>query len=128
MTASTLPHAVVWTDHQHAEIIRFDSEYSDTRKLRAHAHPTGQHGSGVRAEHEFMADVCAAIEAVPQVLVTGSHQALSDFRHYVDKHRPQVGQHIVGYEVVGSLTDGQRLAQARKYFVDRETLAPRARG
>jgi len=117
--------ATVWTDHNHAEITRFDSETAETHKLRAHAHPTGQHASAVRAEHEFMAQVCAAIEAVPQVLVTGSHTVLADFKHYVDKHRAQADKHIAGYEVVGSLTEGQRLAQARKYFADLERLAPR---
>ena len=129
MTISKLPilqHAIVWTDHQHADVVVFNGEQSETRKLRAHTHPTGQHGSSVRSEHEFMAALCTAIEVVPQVLVTGSKQVLADFRHYVEKHRPQAGQHIVAYEVAAPQTEGQRLAFARKYFLDRETLAPKA--
>ena len=117
-------HAVVWTDHHHAEVTRFDAETAQTQKVKAHQHPTGQHGSGVRAEHEFLAQVCRAIEATPEVLVTGAHTALADFRHYVEKHSPQTARHIVGYEVVGAQTELQRLAAARKYFVDRATLAP----
>jgi stalled ribosome rescue protein Dom34 len=126
MTTKTYTRAAVWTDHHQAEVSRFDADDSETQKLRAHSHTTGQHGSAVRTEHEFMAEVCNQIETVAQVLVLGSHTVLSDFKHYVEKHRPQAGKHIAGYEVVGTLTEPQRVAQARKFFSDLERLAPHA--
>lgn len=116
--------AVVWTDHQHAIVIRFNAESaSDAQRLHAHKHPTGQHGSGVRSEHEFFADLCMAVEQGAQVLVTGGRTALADFRHYVTKHRPQAERHIAGYEVVDHPTDKQLLAEARSYFDRIERLA-----
>ena len=76
----TLFHAVVWTDHQSAQVLQFDAEHVVAEKLHAHTHHTAQHGSSVRSEHEFFAEVCAALDDIAEVLVTGSHTALADFR------------------------------------------------
>jgi hypothetical protein len=109
-------HAVVWTDHHHAQILQFDAEHIESQKVKAHAAHARQHGGVVRTEHEFFAQLCDAFKDVPEVLVTGSHQSLADFRHYVEKHRPGALQHIVGWEVVNHPTEGQLVAQARQYF------------
>ena len=110
-------YAVVWTDHHNAQVVQFDDEQVQASNVRAHKHPTAQHGSGVRAEHEFFADVCTALDGIEQVLVTGSHTAVADFRHYADKHRPQTAARIVAYEVVDHLSENQLVALARAHFL-----------
>ena len=110
-------HAVVWTDHHTAQVVQFDAEQVQASTVRTHKHPTAQHGSGVRAEHEFFADVCAAVDNIPHVLVTGSKTAIADFRHYADKHRPQTAARIVAYEVVDHLSENQLVALARAHFL-----------
>ena len=115
----TLAHAVVWTDHQSAQVLQFNADTVVPRKVKSHSHPTGQHGSAVRSEHEFFAAVCDALEGIPEVLLTGSHTAIADFRHYVDKHRPQTALRIAGYEVVDHPSENQLVALARKYFEQR---------
>ena len=112
-----LPHAVVWTDHHSARVLRFDAKQVQASSVHAHKHPTAQHGSGVRAEHEFFSDVCAALDDIPETLVTGSHTAVADFRHYADKHRPQTAGRIVAYEVVDHPSDNQLVALARAFFL-----------
>lgn len=114
-----LAHAVVRTDHQAAEVTQFDADQTVTKKLKAHSHDTPQHHSGVRTEHEFFGAVCDALDGIPSVLVTGAHKALDDFRHYVDKHRPQLAKQVAGYEVVDHPSENQLVAQARKFFADR---------
>ena len=52
-----------------------------------------------------------------EVVVTGSHTAIADFRHYVTKHRPIVAFRIVGWEIVDHPTEGQLVALAKKYFM-----------
>jgi hypothetical protein len=113
----SLSHAVVWTDHQAARVLELDSEDVQAHKIRASSHYTRQHHSGVRTEHEFFGEVCAAVKDVDEVLVTGSRTAVADFRHYAEKHRPHVASHIVGYEVVDHQTDPQLVALARRYFL-----------
>jgi hypothetical protein len=50
------------------------------------------------------------------VLLTGSHTALADFRHYVEKHRPQTAARIVAWEVVDHPSTNQLVALARRFF------------
>ena len=64
-----------------------------------------------------------ALAGIAEVLVTGSHTAQSDFRHYVDKHRPAVTKRIVGWETVDHPTECQLLAFARQYFVKHDRMA-----
>lgn len=121
----SLFHAVVHTDHQSAEILQFDAEQVIGQKLKAHSHNTPQHHSGVRTEHEFFGSVCDALDGIAGVLVTGTHTAVTDFKHYADKHRPQVAAHIVGYEVVDHPTENQLVALARKFFANFNQMAGR---
>ncbi|MEO8362465.1 MAG: hypothetical protein ABI672_20735 [Vicinamibacteria bacterium] len=115
-------HATVWLDHQTAQILQFDSEHVESQKVKARTDHTRQHGSTVRTEHEFFGEVCTALTGVAEILVTGSHTAQTDFRHYVEKHRPQLTPHIVGWETVDHPTEGQLLAMGRKYFVKHDGL------
>lgn len=112
----TMQHAVVWTDHHKAQVLQFDAEHVLAQKIKTHTHHTRQHGSAVRSEHEFFADLCDALKSIEEVLVTGPRTALADFRHYLDKHRPEVGKRVVGTEPADHPTDGQLVAFARQYF------------
>ena len=114
----SLFHAVVWTDHQSAQVLQFDAEHVLVHKVRTQTHDTPQHGSEVRSQHEFFGELCDALEGIAEVLVTGGHTAIADFRHYADKHRPQTALHIVAYEVVDHPSEKQLVALARKYFLE----------
>jgi hypothetical protein len=109
-------HAVVWTDHQNAQILQFDAEHVQAEKVHAHTHHTAQHGSQVRSQHEFYAHLCDALEGITEVLLTGSHTALADFRHYAEKHRPKTAARVVGWEVVDHPSTNQLVALARRFF------------
>ncbi|MEO7728997.1 MAG: hypothetical protein ABIS45_17225 [Burkholderiales bacterium] len=119
----SLFHAVVWTDHHSAQVLQFDSAHVQAQKVEEHTHHTRKHKSGVRTEHEFFGEVCDALAGVAEVLVTGSHTAQADFRHYVEKHRPVVSKQIVGWETVDHPSEGQLLALARKYFEKHDRMA-----
>ncbi len=122
-----LHHAVALIDHHKAEILQFDAEHLQAQKVKSHSHHTRQHGSEVRTEHEFFGQVCDALAGIAEVLVAGSHGAQSDFRHYIEKHRPPLVKQIVGWETVDHPTEAQLLALAKKHFakIDRmEGTAP----
>ena len=111
-----LTQAVILIDHQNAQVLRLDATSAQGGKLHAHIHNTRQHGSAVRTEHEFFGEVCAALAGISEVLVTGSHLAQTDFRHFIEKHRPHVVPLIVGWETVDHPSEGQLLALARKFY------------
>ena len=119
----TLFHAVVFVDHQQAQVLQFDADHVQASKVKSHSRQTRQHGSAVRSEHEFFADVCTAVDGVAEVLVTGSKTALADFKHYADKHRPQTAKVIVGYETVDHPSENQLVALARQYFLKYDRMS-----
>ncbi len=119
-------HAVVRIDHHQAEILQFDADHVESEKIKAHSHHTAQHGSRVRTEHEFFGEVCDSLAGITEVLVVGSHKAMADFRHYVEKHRPALVANIVDYQAVDQPTSGQLVALAREAFlkIDRMSGLP----
>ena len=119
----TLFHAVAFIDHAHAQVLQFDADKVQAQQVKAHSHHTRQHGSAVRTEHEFFAQVCDALAGITEVLVTGSRTALADFRHYVEKHRPAVLAQIAGDATVDHPSDQQLVAQARAFFVRHDRMA-----
>lgn len=118
-------HAVVWLDHQSAQVLQFDAEHVEAGKVKAHTHHTAQHASGVRTGHEFFGEVCNALAGIPEILVVGPRTGLSDFEHYVKKHSPETAARIVGFETVDRPTDKQLVAMARRYFVAYDRMAGR---
>lgn len=115
-------HAIVWLDHHSAKVLQFDAEHVQSERIEEHSHHTRQHGSAVRSEHEFFADVCTALEGIEEVVVAGSSTAQSDFRHYLEKHRPLTAKHVMGYESVDQPSEAQLVATARKYFQKRDRM------
>jgi hypothetical protein len=121
----TLFHAVVWLDHQTAQVLQFDAEHVEASKVKAHTHHTAQHASGVRTVHEFFGEVCNALAGIPEVLAVGPRTGLADFEHYAKKHRPETAGRIVAFEIVDHPSENQLVAMARKYFVKYDRMAGR---
>ncbi len=120
---SPLFHAVVCIDHQQAQVLQFDATQVQAHTLRAHGHPTRQHGSGPRAQTEFYAAVSDALDGVAEVLVVGGHTAQADFRHWVEQHRPALVARIAGWQTVDHPSDRQLVALARQFFVRHDRMA-----
>lgn len=118
----SLAHAVVWLDHHHATIQKFDADTVQVQNLKDRQHATRQHGSDVRTVHEFFAEVCGALEGIPEILVLSAHTPQADFKHYVEKHRPALKPKIAGWEIAEHQSDGQALAQARKFFAAHDRM------
>lgn len=119
----SLFHGVVLIDHHNAQVLQFDADQARAQKVKAHTHYPRQHGSGVRTEHEFFGEVCDVLSGIAEVLVTGTGTAQADFRHYVEKRRPETARHIVGWETVDHPTEGQLLALARQFFEKYDRMA-----
>lgn len=120
----TLFHAVLWIDHHNAKIQQFNATDVKAHTVKDHTHYTRQHGSDVRAVHEFYAEVCDALTGIKEILVTGSRQSQADFKHYVEKHRAALAPHIAGWETVDHLSDGQLVALGRKFFDKVDRMPP----
>lgn len=118
-------HAVVWVDHQSAQILQFDADHVQASKVKTHSHPTPQHGSEVRTQHEFFGEVCDALDGIPEVLAVGPRTGLADFEHYARKHRAETAARVVAFEVVDHPSEKQLVALARKQFLKIDRMAGR---
>jgi stalled ribosome rescue protein Dom34 len=123
----SLNHAVAWIDHHNAQVLQIDAEQVVGQKVKEHVHYTRQHGSSVRSEHEFFGEVCDSLAGIESVLVTGSHTAQADFRHYVEKHRPTVATQIKGWETVDHPTEAEIVKIGREFFAQRGEMVPTPR-
>lgn len=119
----TTIHAVVFVDHQQAQVLQFDAAHVQAQKIKARSHHTKQHGSQVRTEHEFFAHVCDALEGIAEVLAVGPHTGITDFQHYVKKHRPALAPKIVATQTVDHPSDNQLVALARQFFLRHDRMA-----
>lgn len=117
-----LTHAVAWIDHHSARVLQIDDQQVLDQKVSEHPHYTRQHGSEVRSEHEFFAEVCDAMAGIASVLVAGGHTAQADFRRYVEKHRPALSSQIAGWQTVDHPTVGEIVKMGRAFFVERGEL------
>jgi stalled ribosome rescue protein Dom34 len=116
-------HAVAWIDHHSAKVLQFDAEHIELTKVQAHTHYTRQHGSEVRDEHEFFGEVSDDLADIQQIVVAGSHTALSDFRHYITKHRLKLLHKIIGWEIVNHPSEAQMVVMSRKYFIEHDLMS-----
>lgn len=114
-------HAVIHLDHHHAQILHFDAH--QVHAARIEAHDRRPHGHDERAEHALFEAICQAVKDTPEVLVTGAHVVIGQFRHYVEAHRPQLAPRIADYRPAAELSQGQMLALARQFFVAHDRMA-----
>ena len=118
-------HAVVQLDHHQAQVLHFDTHHVHAAHIEPHHRRanTHDHGHDEPAEHALFAAVCQAVRDTQEVLVTGSHPVIGQFRHYVEAQRPQLVPHIADYRPAAPLSQGQLLALARQFFLRYDRLA-----
>ncbi|ODV10496.1 MAG: hypothetical protein ABT20_08035 [Rubrivivax sp. SCN 70-15] len=121
----TTLHAVVWLDHQSAQVLRFDAEHLQAHKVKAHTHHTAQHASQVRTEHEYFAALCRELDDIEEILVVGPHTGITDFEHYARKHQPETARRIAAWRVVDHPSEKQLVALAREFFLGFDRMAGR---
>lgn len=114
-------HAVVHLDHHHAQVLHFDAH--QVHAARIEAHERHAHGDDTRSVQALFAALCQALQDTPEVLMTGSHVVLGQFRHYVEAHRPQLAPQIADYRPAAELSQGQLLALARQFFRAHDRMA-----
>ena len=103
---SDFRHAIVWIDHSEATVQRFrgndesDVEvHSHTSLQRLHHARTGwEAGGGNFPDTEFYQRVVGAIDPNSDLVITGPGNAKSEFKSFLDQHRPQVSARVVASE------------------------------
>jgi stalled ribosome rescue protein Dom34 len=126
-------HAVVWMDHREARVFHFNPDdalraiiHADRPNQHLH-HKSGSIGAGhADVDKTYLHAVSQAVADAGAILVVGPGSAKTEFVAYAKDHTPQVAQRIVGTETVDHPSDGQIVAQARKYFRAADRWGPQA--
>jgi stalled ribosome rescue protein Dom34 len=125
-------HAIVWIDHHEARVFHFNVAEVDRIVLHPQ-HPTrhihhkaNSIGSGHAAEdHDFLQRVAEAIADAGAVLITGPANAKTELVKHIELHAPALSARIAGVETLDHPTDGELVANARKYFKTDHQMPPR---
>jgi len=122
-------HAVVWIDHHEARIFTFTATEAD--KLVVHPqnphvhlhHKSSTIGDGRAAsDPAYFDQVANALDAAGEILITGPANAKVELKQYIERHKPQLLEKIVGIETVDHPTDGALTDHARRYFVGADRM------
>jgi hypothetical protein len=119
----TFAHAVVWIDHQQAEIVHLSSVDEHTahvtcpeprRKLHR---KSGIPGAGrAPVNPAFFDEVADAVTDVRTVLILGPGLAKVELAAHLTNHRPEVARKVVGLETIDHPTHAELVAYARSFF------------
>lgn len=124
-------HAVVWMDHHEARLLAFNAEAADETVVHPansprHLHHKGGNPSGDNdvEEPSFYRDIAAALGDAKEILVAGPSSAKTEFVKYLAKHMPHLLERVRRIETLDKVTDGQLLAEARRFFVRDDRMQP----
>jgi stalled ribosome rescue protein Dom34 len=107
----THAHAVVWLDHHEAHVIQFNAEEAESRHLK--------HGKG---DPGFYHAIAGILKGVREILVVGPGLAKQEFVKHLQSHDPAVAKAVMGVEAADHPSEGQLLAEARKFFKAKDRM------
>lgn len=128
---STHFHAMVWIDHREAKVFHFDAEHNEAVVVRnSHEHQNLHHkaNSGdsghAPVDKEYLHRVVAEIGTAGAILLVGPGSAKKELHTYIQRFRPDVASRIRAVQALDHPSDGQLLAQGRKYFAADDLMHP----
>ena len=124
-------HAVLWIDHHEARILDFNADAADEQIIHPlhpprHLHHKAGSASGTHTtdEPEFYRDVASALVGAKEILVAGPSSAKTEFVKHLAKHAPQLLDRVRRIETLARVTDGELLAEARRFFTAEDRMLP----
>lgn len=111
----TLQHAAIWLDRHHAVVVHFANLEGETRAGQF-KHPADDH---IEA---FYKELAAALKGTREILVMGPGQAKGEFVKYLKTHAAETAGAVMDIISADHPSEGQILAEARKYFQARDRM------
>lgn len=124
-------HAVAWIDHREARIIYFNADDADEKIIHPahaprHLHSTSGSAAGTHEKGSsiYFRDVADALAEAKAFLVTGPSSAKNEFVTWLRKQAPSLAKQLCGIETLSHQTDGQLVAEARRFFKGEDRMRP----
>ncbi len=117
-------HCIVWVDHHEARILEFSADSLHKERVLANERAGSHRGEPIRVDPKFYESVARALEDAGRILLTGPGTAKNELLHHLEANARPIRERVVAVETVDHPSDGQLVAQGRKYF---DEAAPRIR-
>jgi stalled ribosome rescue protein Dom34 len=121
--AMTFAHAIVWIDHQRAELVHLSSSDEHTahierpeprRRLRR---KSGTRGTGrTPVSRAFFDEIAGDLHDVSSVLIVGPGIAKVEFAAHLTQRHPAIARRVVGLEAMDHPSHAELVRYARSYF------------
>jgi len=109
-------HAVIWIDHVTARVLYFEDQVFPVRHFAKSVQLRARKAGNEALADQLLIDVCDALGDTPQLLLTGTPEAVAAFVRHVETNSPQVAQRIVGIQRVVEPTNKRLAALALWHF------------
>ena len=126
-------HAVVWIDHHEARVIYFNADDVDEKTVHPahpshHLHHTSGSPSGThdKGDPSFFRGVADALGEAKEFLIVGPSTAKTEFVTWLHGHSPTIAGRLFGVEALQQMSDGQIVAEARRFFKKADRIRPPA--
>jgi stalled ribosome rescue protein Dom34 len=116
-------HAIVWMNHNAAEVFRIDTGEDSKRVVNSHTSLQGLHhlGPADGGEHhavdaDYFTRIASALNHVGGILLAGPGQARFELGRFLGKTRPDLAAHMHELDIPGHPGDAALVALAREHF------------
>ena len=124
-------HAVVWIDHHEARVIYLNAAAAEEKTVHP-VHPTrhlhhkagSAAGTHERGEASYFHEVMDALGDAREFLVAGPSTAKTEFVSWLRGYAPLVIERLIGVETLSPMSDGQIVAEARRFFKGADRMRP----
>ena len=110
---------VIWLDHEHAKLFKMVPGQVDPKVMwrKDVTHHTTTDANNHKEAEKFFHSVTGVLNDAHEILVVGPGLAKDHFKHHLETHHhADLAKRVVGLIAMDHPTDGQILAEARKYF------------
>jgi hypothetical protein len=124
----TFQHAVLWMDHELAIILWLGP--TDTQRILVHNQHRHLHanpdclGSRMERDRLYFTAVSQALGDVPEILLLGPGQERADFGAWMKAHHPRRADHILHSTPWQRASDGELVAEGRRFFKAADRMRP----
>jgi len=109
-------HATIWLDHTKACVLHFEDQRFPTQHFRKTNELQTCASEANDLTRDLFRDLCAVVNDVPQLLLTGTPAAIVDFERYLATEDLDLARRIVGVQRLDAPTPGRLSALARWHF------------
>ena len=116
-------HAIVWMNHNAAEVFRVSRDEDSKVVVNSHTSTQALHHRGQvdGSEHhpvdtDYFTRIASALNHVGGILLTGPGQARFELVRFLGETRPDLAAHMHEFDTVGHPGDAALVSIAREHF------------